>query len=78
MFYTNLSSNLADRVRGGRYVEGNGAHSIAVGSVVPVWDGEVAGTQQALRMAPEVNVTILSDPKAALLEISQAAIGRNA
>ena len=38
-----------------------------------VWDGEVAGIRQALRMAPEVDLFVLSDSTAALQAVKQAA-----
>ena len=35
------------------HAPGNGAGSVTVGNIPTVWDGEVAGIRQALRMAPE-------------------------
>ena len=46
---------------------------VAVGSIATVWDGEVAGIRQALRMALEVDILVLSDSTAALRAIKRAA-----
>ena len=71
--YTDGSRDGDGRVRGGWHALGNGAGSIAVGSIATVWDGEVAGIRQALRMAQEVDMLVLSDSTAALQAIKRAA-----
>ena len=71
--YTDGSRDSDGRVRGGWYATGNGAGSVAVGNIAAVWDGEVAGIRQALRMAPDVDVLVLSDSTAALRAIKRAA-----
>ena len=71
--YTDGSRDGDGRVGGGRHAPGNGAGSVAVGNVATVWDGEVAGIHQALRMAPDVDVLVLSDSTAALRAIKRAA-----
>ena len=50
--YTDSSKDGDGRVGGGWHAPGNGAGSVAVGSIATVWDGEVAGIRQALRMSP--------------------------
>ena len=71
--YTDGSRDGGGRVGGGWHAPGNGAGSVAVGSVATVWDGEVAGIRQALRMAPEVDMLVLSDSTTALQAIVRAA-----
>ena len=71
--YTDGSRDLDGRVGGGWHAAENGAGSVAVGSIATVWDGEVAGIRQALRMAPEVDMLVLSDSTAALQAIVRAA-----
>lgn len=39
-----------------------------------VWDGEVAGTRQVLRLTPDVGIIVLSDSKAVLLGMKRAVI----
>ena len=71
--YTDGSRDSDGRVGGGWHASGNDAGSVAVGSIATVWDGEVAGIRQALRMAPDVDVLVLSDSTAALRAIKRAA-----
>ena len=71
--YTDGSRDSDGRVGGGWHAPGNGAGSVAVGSIATMWDGEVAGIRQALRMAPDVDVLVLSDSTAALRAIKRAA-----
>ena len=71
--YTDGSRDSDGRVGGGWHAPGNGAGSVAVGSIATVWDGEVAGTRQALRMAPDVDTLVLSDLTEALRAIKRAA-----
>ena len=71
--YTDGSRDGDGRVRGGWHAPRNGAGSIAVGSIATVWDGEVAGIRQALRMTLEVDILVLSDSTAALRAIRRAA-----
>ena len=71
--YTDGSRDSDGRVAGGWHASGNGAGSVAVGNIATVWDGEVAGIRQALRMAPDVDILVLSDSTAALRAIKQAA-----
>ena len=71
--YTDGSRDSDGRVGGRWHAPGNGAGSVAVGSIATVWDGEVAGIRQALRMAPDVDVLVLSDSTAALRAIKWAA-----
>ena len=73
MVYTDGSRDGGGRLGGGWHAPGNGADSIAVGSIATVWDGEVAGIRQALRMTPEVDILVLSDSTAALRAIKRAA-----
>ena len=67
--YTDGSRDGGGQVGGGWYAPENGAGSVAVGSIATVWDGEVAGIRQALRIAPEVDMLVLSDSKGALQAI---------
>ena len=71
--YTDGSRDGDGRVGGGWHAPGNGAGSVAIGSIATVWDGEVAGIHQALRVAPEANILVLSDSTAALQAIKNAA-----
>ena len=71
--YTDGSRDSGGRVGGGWHAPGNGAGSVAVGSIATVWDGELAGIRQALRMAPKVEMLVLSDSTAALQAIVSAA-----
>ena len=71
--YTDGSRYGHGRVGGGWHAPGNGAGSVAVGSIATVWDGEVAGIRQALRMTPEVDILVLSDSTAALRAIKRTA-----
>ena len=71
--YTDGSRDGSGQVGGGWYAPGNGAGRVAVGSIAAVWDGEVAGIRQALRMASEVDMLVLSDSTAALQAIVRAA-----
>ena len=71
--YINGSRDSDGRVGGGWHASGNGAGSVTVGNIATVWDGEVAGIPQALRMAPDVDILVLSDLTAALRAIKQAA-----
>ena len=71
--YTDGSRDQEGRVGGRWYADGNGAGSVAVGLVATVWDWEVAGIRQALRLSLEVGILVLSDSKAALLSIKRAA-----
>ena len=73
VIYPDGSRDSDGRVGGGWHAPGNGAGSIAVGSIATMWDGEVAGIRQALRMAPDVDVLVLSDSTAALRAIKRAA-----
>ena len=72
--YTNGSRDLEGRVGGGWHADGKGAGSIAVGLVAMVWDGKVAGIRQALRLAPDVNLLVLSDSRAAVLGMCKSAV----
>ena len=71
--YTDASRDPGGRVGGGWHAPGNRAGSVAVGNIATVWDGEVAWIRQALRMAPEVDMLVLSDSMAALQTIKHAA-----
>ena len=71
--YTDCSRDGDGRVGGGLHARGNGAGRVAVGNIATVWDGEVAGIRQALRMAPEIDILVLSDSTAALHAIKHAA-----
>ena len=73
--YTDGSRDGDGRVGGGWHALGNGAGSTAVGSIATAWDGEVAGIRQVLRMAPEVDMLVLSDSTAALQAMKRAACG---
>lgn len=64
--YTDGSRNDDGRVGGRWHALGNGAGSVAVGIIAAVWDREVEGIRQALRMASEVDLLVLSDSTAAL------------
>ena len=71
--YTDGSRDGDGRVWGGWHAPGNGPGSVAVGSITTVWDGEVAGICQAFRMAPEVDLLVLSDSTTALRANTRAA-----
>ena len=71
--YTDGSRDGGGRVGVGWHAPGNGADSVAVGSITTVWDGEVAGIREALRMTPGVDVLVMSDWTAALRAIKRAA-----
>ena len=71
--YTDSSRDSDGRVGGGWHAAGNGAGSVAVGNFATVWDGEVPGIRQAFRMAPAMDVLVLSDSTAALRAINRAA-----
>ena len=73
--YTDGSRDSDGRVGGRWHASGDGAGSVAVGSIATVWDGEVAGIRQALRVAPDVDLLVLSDSTAALRAINRAAEG---
>ena len=73
MVYTNGSRDSEGRVGGGWHAPGNVAGSVAVGNIATVWDGEVARIRQALRMAPDVDILVLSESTAALQAIRRAA-----
>ena len=73
VLYTDGSRDSDGRVGGGWHALGNGAGSVASGSIATVWDGEVAGIRQALRMAPDVDMLVLSDSTAVLRAIKRAA-----
>lgn len=59
--YTDGSRDDGGRVGGGWYADDNGASSVAVGNVATVWDGEVAGIRQALRLALDMDILALTD-----------------
>ena len=69
--YTDGSRAGDGRDGGGWHAPGNGAGRVVVGSIATVWDGEVAGIRQALRMAPDVDMLVLSDSTAALRAIKR-------
>ena len=71
--YTDGRRDSDGRVGGGWHASGNGAGSVAVGNIATVWDGEVSGIRQALRMAPDMDMLVLSDSSAALWAIKRAA-----
>ena len=73
--YTDGSRDSDGRVGGRWHASGDGAGSVAVGSIATVWDGEVAGIRQALMVAPDVDLLVLSDSTAALRAIKRAAEG---
>ena len=73
MVYTDGSRDSDGRVGGGWHAPGNGAGSVALCSIATVWDGEVAGIHQALRVATDVDMLVLSDLTAALQAIKRAA-----
>ena len=76
VIYTDGSTDGGGRVKGGWHTQGNGAGSVAVGNVATLWDGEVAGIRQALRMAPDIDILVLSDSTAALQAVVRAARNR--
>ena len=71
--YTDGSRDCDGRVGGRWHAPGNRAGSVAVGNIATVWDGEVVEIHLALRMAPEVDVLVLSDSTAALQAIKHTA-----
>ena len=73
--YTDGSRDSDGHVRGRCHAPGNGADNVAVGNITTVWDGEVAGIRQALRMAQDVDLLILSNSTAVLWSIKRAAKG---
>ena len=70
--YTDGSRDGDGRVGGGWHALVNVAVSVTVGNIATVWDWGVAGIRQALRMAPEVDILVLSDSTAALQAIKRA------
>ena len=73
MICTDCSKDGVVQVRGGWHASGNGDRSVAVGTITTLWDGKVAGIPQALRMAPEIDILVLSNSTAALQPIKTAA-----
>lgn len=71
--YTDGSRDGGDRVSRGWYADGNGAGSVAFGNVTTVWDGEGAGIWLTLRLAPDVDILVLTDSKVSLLAIRKSA-----
>ena len=71
--YTDGSRDGDGRVKGRWHAPGNGAGSIAGSNIATVWDGEVAGIRQALRMALGVDILVLYDSTAALQALRPAA-----
>lgn len=71
--YTDGSRDDDGRVGGRWYADGNRAGSIVVGNVVTIWDREVVGIGQALRMAPGVGTLVMTDLIASLLAIGRSA-----
>ena len=71
--YTDGSRDGVGRVGCGWHASGNGADSVVVGNITTLWDGEVAAIHQALRMAPEVDILVLSNSTAVLRAIKRAA-----
>ena len=71
--YTDGSRDGGGQVGGGWHAPENGAGSVTVGSITTVCDGEVAGIRQALRVAPEFDMLVVSDSTAALQAIVRAA-----
>ena len=59
--YTDGSMYEAAQVGGGWFAGNAGGGSVVVGMVATVWDGEVAGIQQVLLMAPDVDLLVLTD-----------------
>ena len=70
--YTDCSKDDGGRVGGGWYSSGNGAGSVVVSNVVTVWDVEIAGIRQAVQLAPDVDILVLTDLKASLLPIKRS------
>lgn len=70
--YTDGSMDEAGQVGGGWFAGNAGGGSVGVGTVATVWDGKVAGIQQALLMASDVDLLVLTDSKAAVASIVQA------
>ena len=70
--YTDCSKDDGGRVGSEWYSSGNGAGSVVVGNVVTVWDVEIAGIRQAVRLAPDVDILVLTDLKASLLPIKRS------
>ena len=73
VIYSDGSKDSDSRVGGGWQAPENGAGSVAVGDSATVWDGEVAGIRQAIRMALGVDILVLSDSTAALQAIKPLA-----
>ena len=71
--YTDESMNEVGQVGGGWYASDDECGSVAVGTTATVWDGEIAGIRQALRMMPDEDLLVLTDSTAALASITQAA-----
>ena len=71
--FTDGSRDDAGRVAGGWCDSRGGEGCELVGTVVTVWDGEIAGMRLALESLPVAPLLILSDLKAALAAVRNAA-----
>ena len=71
--YTDRSRDGGDRVSRGWYADGNGAGGVAFGNVAMVWDGQGASIWLTLRLAPDVDILVLTDSKVSLLAIRKSA-----
>ena len=71
---TDGSRDESDRVGGGWWGSRVGSGSMAVGTVAAIWDGEVAGVRMALDSVPVCPVLVLSDSKAAIASVRNAAV----
>lgn len=71
--YTDRSRDGGNRVSRGWYADGNGAGGVAFGNVAMVWDGQGASIWLTLRLAPDVDILVLTDSKVSLLAIRKSA-----
>jgi len=68
--FTNSSMSEEGRVGSGWHVEGLAGSKEGMGKLAMVWDGEIAGMQEGIQMAPEDHkILLLSDSQAAIAAI---------
>ena len=73
ILYTDGSRDESGRVGGGWWGSRGGSGSVGVGTVATVWDGEVAGMRLALESVAVSPVLVLSDSRAAIASVRNAA-----
>ena len=76
--FTDRSRDDAGRVAGGWCDTRGGEGCELVGSVATVWDGEIAGMRLALESLPVAPLLVLSDSRAAMAAVQNAALAGKA